>query len=69
MFLDLLLQDSLDLSSGFSKLSYFHTKREGNTVTHNLAQLAVNFTNYIIWMEDVPTNVMTSYHANLAGIS
>ena len=33
----LLLQDSLDLSAGFSKLAYSHTKREGNTVAHNLA--------------------------------
>ena len=65
----LLLQDSLDLSSGFSKLSYSHTKREGNIVAHNLAQLAVNFSNCVIWMEDVPTDVMTSYLADLAGIS
>ena len=32
----LLLQDSLMVSVGFSKLSYSHTKREGNTVAHNL---------------------------------
>ena len=38
----LMIQDSLSLSSVFSKLSYSHTKREGNTVAHNLAQLAVN---------------------------
>ena len=48
----LLLQDSLALSSGFSKLSYFHTKREGNIVAYNLAQLAINFTNCVIWMEN-----------------
>ena len=65
----LLLQDSLDLSSGFSKLSYSHTKRKGNIVAHNLAQLAVNFSNCVIWMEDVPTDVMTSYLTDLAGIS
>ena len=44
----LLLQDSLALSSGFSKLFYSHTKREGNIVAHNLAQLAVNFTSCVI---------------------
>ena len=65
----LLLQDSLDLSAGFSKLSYSHTKREGNIVAHNLAQLAVNFSNCVVWMEDVPCDVMTSYHVDLAGIS
>ena len=61
----LLLQDSLALSSDFSKLSYFHTKRKGNIVAHNLAQLAINFTNYVILMENGAFDVLTSYHADL----
>ena len=65
----LLLQDTLSLSSVFSKLSYSHTKREGNAVAHNLAQLAVNLPNCVIWMEDVPSNVLSFYQADLAGIS
>ncbi|XP_030974640.1 uncharacterized protein LOC115994576 [Quercus lobata] len=64
----LLLQDSLNLSAGFSKLSYSHIKREGNTIAHNLAQLAVNFPNCVIWMEDAPSDVLSSYPAGLAGI-
>ena len=64
----LMIQDSLSLSSAFSKLSYSHTKREGNTVVHNLAQLAVNFPNCVIWMEDVPSDVLSFYHVDLAGI-
>ena len=44
----LLLQDTLSLSSVFSKLSYSHTKREGNTVAHNLAQLVINLPNCVI---------------------
>ena len=43
--------------------------REGNIVAHNLAKLAFNFTSCVIWMEDVPLDVMTSYQADLAGIS
>ena len=65
----LLLQDSLVLSSGFSKLSYFHTKREGNIVAHNLTQLAINSTNCVIWMENGASDVLTSYHADLADVS
>ena len=58
----LLIQDSLTLSSGFSKLSS-HTKREGNIVANNLAQLAVNFfSNCVIWIEDVSSDVLSSYH-------
>ena len=44
----LLLQDTLSLSSVFSKLSYSHTKRQGNTVAHNLAQLVINLPNCVI---------------------
>ena len=65
----LMIQDSLSFSLAFSKLSYSHTKREGNTVAHNLAQLAVNLPNCVIWMEDVPYDVLSFYQADLAGIS
>ena len=64
-----LMQDSLFLSTGFSKLSYSHTKREGSTVAHSLAKLVVNLTNCVIWMEDVPSDVLASYHVDLAGIT
>ena len=63
-----LVQDSLSLSNSFSKLSYSHTKREGNIVAHNLAKLVVNLTNCVIWMEDVPPDVLSPYQADLAGI-
>ena len=65
----LLIQDTLNVATGFSKLSYSHTKREGNSIAHNLAQLAANIPNCVIWMEDVPSNVLSFYHADLAGIS
>ena len=65
----LMIQDSLSLSLAFSKLSYSHTKREGNTVAHNLAQLAVNLPNCVIWMKDVPPDILSCYQADLAGIS
>ena len=63
-----LLKDSLAFSSSFTKLSYSHTKREGNIVAHHLAKLALNFTSCVIWMDDVPPYVMTSYQVDLAGI-
>ena len=49
--------------------SYSHIKREGNSVAHNLAQLTANIPNCVIWMEDVPSDVLSFYHADLAGIS
>ena len=43
-----LVQDSVSLSNNFSKLSYSHTKREGNTVAYSLTKLAVNLINRVI---------------------
>ena len=65
----LLVQDTLNVAIGFSKLSYSHTKKEGNSVAYNMAQLAANIPNCVIWMEDVPFDVMSFYHADLDGIS
>ena len=64
----LLVQDTLNVAIGFSKLSYSHTKREGNSVAYNLAQLVVNIPNCLIWMEDVPSDVLSFCHVDLAGI-
>ena len=63
-----LLQDSVSLSNSFLKLSYSHTKRESNTVAHSLTKVAVNLTNCVIWMEDVSSDVLSSYRTDLAGI-
>ena len=60
---------TLNVATGFSKLSYSHTKRKGNSITHNLPQLAANIPNCVIWMEDVPSDVLSFYHADLDGIS
>ena len=64
----LLVQDTLNVAIGFSKLSYSHTKRESNSVAYNLAQLAVNIPNCVIWMEDVPSDVLSFCHVDLTGI-
>ena len=42
-----------------SELSYSYTKREGNKVAHHLANLAINFLDSVIWIEDVPPLVFS----------
>ena len=64
----LLIQDASRFTLDFSLLSYSHTKRDGNQVAHDLAKLAVTIPNCVIWMEDVPSDVVNSYQANLARI-
>ena len=65
----LLIQDAYSFIPTFCLLSYSHTKREGNLVAHDLAKLAVTIPNCVVWMEDVPSDVVDSYQANLAGFS
>ena len=57
----LLIQDAYRFTSAFSLLSHSHIKREGNQVAHDLAKLAVTIPNCVIWMEDVPSDVVNSY--------
>lgn len=54
----LLVTDACDLENKFSELSYSHAKREDNKVEHNLAKLAANFLDCIVWMENVPSTVL-----------
>ena len=49
---DVLIQDAKIFSNCYSKLLYSHTKRDNNKVAHSLTRLAINFLDYIVWMED-----------------
>ena len=40
-----------------SCISFSHTRRSGNSVTHSLAKLVKNIVDFSIWMEDVPSQV------------
>ena len=40
-----LLKDSVYFSSQYSKLLYYHAKREGNKIAHKLTRLATNTVN------------------------
>ena len=50
---ELLLKDASLFSSSFSTLSHSHTKRDDNKTTHSLARLAINFSEYTVWLVDV----------------
>ena len=40
--IDLLIKDAVHLSTSFSKLLYFYTRRDGNRLAHSLAKHAIN---------------------------
>ena len=64
----LLLEDVRMLSLSFQKLLYSHTKREGNSVAHNLARYTNSIPDFLVWMEDVPSCIQSFVQADLASL-
>ena len=52
-----IIRDIKLLSSAFNKVSFSHTRRQGNRVAHGLARMACNFSTFQVWMEDVPPDL------------
>ncbi|XP_075645311.1 uncharacterized protein LOC142616321 [Castanea sativa] len=53
----LLLEDAKFLSEQFDELLYSHTKREDNSLAHSLARYAIGIPDFLVWMEDVPSQL------------
>ena len=57
---DGLLIDDVSFSVKFStQLHYSHVKREGNKVTHNLAQHALCISDFVVGIKDVPPTFLS----------
>ena len=65
----LLLEDVRMFSQRFDTMLYSHTKREGNSIAHNLARYAISIPNFLVWMEDIPPHIQYFVQADLAGFN
>ena len=63
----LLLEDVRNLSQHFDELRYSHTMREGNCLAHSLARYAVGIPDFLVWMEDVPSQFYSVFQTDLSG--
>ena len=54
-----LIFDIFSLSNSFKSISFAHVGRQGNAVAHALAQRARSSLSSQIWLECVPTNIMS----------
>ena len=50
--LGLLIEDVKVLSHNFDKLFYSHTKKNDNSVAHNLAKYGKRISDFQLWMEN-----------------
>ena len=61
----LLVEDVKVLSRNFDQLFYSHTKREDNSVAHNLTRYAIDISDFLVWMEDVLPHLQSVLQADL----
>ena len=66
--LGLLIEDAKSLSHSFDELHYSHTKREYNALAHNLARYVVSIPDFLVWMEEVPSQFQNVLQADFVGL-
>ena len=64
-----LIVDVLGQSSSFTKLLYSHTKRNGNKLAQSLAQHSINVDDYVVWMKDIPSLLLSIVQVDIAKLS
>ena len=63
-----LINDAKHYSYLFGKLLYSHVTRDYNSVAHSLAKHALNIQDFLLWMEETPTQVFHVLQVDLAGL-
>ena len=61
----LLVEDVKLVANSFVSLAISHIKRNGNSVAHNLAKYAIHIPDFEVWMEDVPSHVISFLHSDV----
>ena len=52
-------------SSRFQRVLYSHVKRNGNSVTHYLERHVISIPDFQVWMEDVPSHIVSVLHSDV----
>ena len=55
----LLIDDVKRVANSFVRLLYYHVKRNGKRVAHSLAKNALHIPDFQVWMEDIPSHIVS----------
>ena len=61
----LLTKDAKMFANSFVRLLYSHIKRNNNGITHSLAKNALCIPDFQVWMEDIPSHVVSFLHSDV----
>ncbi|XP_075659226.1 uncharacterized protein LOC142629127 [Castanea sativa] len=61
----LLIDDVKRVANNFVRLFYSHVKRNSNRVAHSLAKNALRIPDFQVWMEDVPSHIVSFLQSNV----
>ena len=62
----LLVEDVKVYGTKFKRLLYSHVKRNDNSVAHDLVKHAIRIPNFQVWMEDVPSHIISFLHLDVS---
>lgn len=65
---DPLSQDARFFVRRFSQLLYSYIRRKNNKVIHNLTRFFKNITDFIAYMEDIPSQFHSVFQAEIIGL-
>ena len=63
------IDDSKVLANDFVQLQYSRIRRECNMLTHSLARYEIDIPDFLVWMENVPSQFTIVLQANLTNLS
>ena len=63
-----LIEEAKLLSSSFTSCSFSHVKRQGNSAAHHLARHARHVSSQLVWLENVPPQILAVTLADLVSI-
>ena len=60
-----LVEDVKVYLNHFQRVLYSHVKRNNNSVAHNPAKHAIRIPNFQVWMEDVPSHIVSFLYSDV----